>query len=1066
MSVSENIVGHISHFFTVNRPLSILVLVVILLFGALSFWVLPKQYNPEIMRPAFSISLQYQGATTQAATDRVVYELVEKIKTVPGVEDVLTTVTDGATINTTVIFAVGYDATKAKVDLLAQLQQHRYLVRGYTTEPQVMEINPETIPVLHIVFSSASLTIEELRERVVILSHRLTGITGVSELSVEGGYAPALVIELDSQKLTAANLSVSQVEQVLTQSQLRSVAQGVRQSPYQLEMVFDGQAVTPEAVGLLSVGEGVLLRDVASVYIGVSGSRSYVLYQDQDQIGEVVTLSVAKVEGSSAPVVTTAVLQALRAQLETEQFSMIDYVVVGDDGATAAAEIGGLLGNLVTSIAIVAVVLLLFLSARAALVVLIAIPTTLLIVFGLGLLFDQTINRITLFALILSLGLLVDSAIVVVENIYSHLREWCRAPRGIKREQAVAGAVHEIGVGLILSTVTSVIVFLPMLYITGMMGPYMGPIAFFVPVALIVSLLVAVVVVPFIAAHILDPDEQPNRVTLVTALMMTKLTSRYEQFLKYIFSKRQRQGRLLGGVIGLFLISLILPATGLVHFQMLPKADRDQFYVYIDAPVGTDSETVKKQSTAVSALIIEDADVVSIQQFIATAPMLDFNGMFKGAPQRTKVHQATLRVNLTASAKRARSSTEIVNAIRARVAGATVSTNLQVRFMEEPPGPPVQATLVAKFVHSSAMVRDAAANSFATYLATIDGVVDIDTSTDVPISRTVYTYDHTAGAALGVTAESVQQALALLGEPQVVGEYLTSPSAEYAPMILSVPATARQTPADIAGLSVVSQTGTMVPLSSVVITDTQLRPSSVTLEDTSLLTYVTAEIEHRSIVYVTIEIITDLMAGRLPGYTVMSWNLFGLTLATPTGDILTLAWGGEWEMTLENFRDLGIAMGVALVLVYAVLAAQYQRFAVPGYILVTVPLALIGILWGFFILDTLFGIYLTATALIGFIALIGIVVNNAIIYLEYVERSVATGLSYTESLLAAGSARLRPIILTSLTTVLGSLTIAGDPVWSGLAWAIVFGLSLSAILTLIVYPTLLVYFGKPATDAL
>ena len=224
------------------------------------------------------------------------------------------------------------------------------------------------------------------------------------------------------------------------------------------------------------------------------------------------------------------------------------------------------------------------------------------------------------------------------------------------------------------------------------------------------------------------------------------------------------------------------------------------------------------------------------------------------------------------------------------------------------------------------------------------------------------------------------------------------------------------------------------------------------------MTYVTGEVSDRSVVYVVIGLIAKIIHGGLPGYTVTHWNLLGLDLVSSSGQSVHLGWDGEWKMTLENFRDLGMAMGVALVLVYGVLVAQYNRFATPAYILVTVPLGLIGILWGFWFLDAGFGIYLTATALIGFIALIGLVVNNAIIYLEYVEQATAQGHSFREALLRAGEARLRPILLTSLTTILGSLTIASDPVWSGLAWAIVFGLSLSTILTLVVYPVLLVYF--------
>lgn len=1055
----ENIIGAISHFFVTNRALSLLVIGAIVISGAIAFLLMPKQYNPEIVRPAFALSLSYQGATVEQATNRVVYELNEKLATVEGVDEMYTTVWDGARIETTVIFDVGYDATKAKVDLLAQLQQHSYLARGYIQPPQVMEINPETIPVLHVVFTADEIGIGDLRRKVVALSHKVGGVTGISEITVAGGYVPSLVIELDSAKLSAVGLTSTDVMQVLQANQVRMVNEGVRSDLYQLQMEFDGLAKTIDEISLLSVTEGVLVRDIARVYEGTAGSRSYVFHEVDGIMREVITLSAAKVEGSSAPVVTEAFLERLAGVMGTNEFTGLSYMVVHDDGATATAEINGLMINLITSIAIVAIVLLLFLSFRAAFVVLIAIPTTLVVVFGIGYLFDQTINRITLFALILSLGLLVDSAIVVVENIYSHLREWRNADEGVKREVAIAGAVHEIGIGLILSTITSVIVFLPMKYISGMMGPYMGPIAFFVPVALLVSMLVAIIVVPFVAAHILDPDEKLSRISLVSARLMEKLTGVYERFLLAVFTSRVRQRTLLLGVLGLFLVSLLLPVFGLVHFQMLPKADRDQFYIYLDLPEGTDVEMTAEISSRVSSVIADDADIRSIQHFVASAPMLDFNGMFKGAQARTFKNQATLRVNLTPASDRDRSSTDIVSDLREEIIETLPDTAQIVRFMEDPPGPPVQATLVAKF-SGEELVRESASRDFSTYLKGVAGVVDIDESTDAAVSRVRYEYDAVAGEALGVSPTSVATTLSLLGEPNVIGEYLANDAPEYVPVLLTTTASARSGPHDINDIFVHSLDGQAVPLASVLTIHTEARPSSIRLEDTTPLTYVTAEVEGRSIVYVIIGIMRDLMNGELAGYTVTNWNLFGLSLTSLDGDQLELQWGGEWEMTLENFRDLGIAMGVALALVYAVLVAQYKRFDVPGYILVTVPLGLIGIFWGFFILDFFFDIYLTATALIGFIALIGIVVNNAIIYLEYVEQSVQTGSSFSESLIAAGRARLRPIVLTSLTTVLGSLTIAGDPVWSGLAWAIVFGLSLSTILTLIVYPTLLVYFRK------
>ncbi len=594
-----NIVGRVSHFFTTHRPLSVLLLITSLVFGIVSFYLTPKQYNPEIKRPAFAISLDYSGATIQESLDRVVYEMVEKVGTVPGVDDIYTQVTDGSHIVTTVIFEVGYDTTKAKVDLTTQLNQHSYLARGFISVPSIIEINPETVPVLQVVFGSPTLTLTELRERVVTLSHALTQIENVSEVSVTGAYREVLKVEVDPAKLLAYNLTVEEVAQVLTSSQNRTVQNGVVNDEYQIEIVYDARANSPEEVGSREVRSGVLVRDVAHVYVGSSNGRSYVLHTSKESgtQSEVVMLSVAKVEGSSAPVVTRAVQDEIELLLEQDAYAGVEYRVVGDDGKTASNAINGLTQNLITSIVIVALVLFLFLSVRAALVVLVAIPVTLLIVFGLGYLFGETINRITLFALILSLGLLVDSAIVVVENIYSHLKYAHGSASPKNREKVIAHAVHEIGVGLLLSTVTSVIVFLPMRYITGMMGPYMGPIAFFVPAALIISLLVAIVVTPFIASHLLKGEEKETRLSRAVNRYVEKVTSFYTRVLTAIVHSRSNQKKLLLGALMLFGVSLLLPLSGLVHFQMLPRADQDQFYVYYDGPTGTSVERTKETTT-------------------------------------------------------------------------------------------------------------------------------------------------------------------------------------------------------------------------------------------------------------------------------------------------------------------------------------------------------------------------------------------------------------------------------------------------------------------------------------
>lgn len=1054
MNRASEFFATISAFFVSNRPLSYIILLTLLGLGMVAFAITPKQYNPEIVRPAFAISLTYEGATIEQATDRVVYELVEKIGVVPGVDDVYTTVRDGATIDTTVIFEVGHDITQAKVDLTTQIDQHSYRARGFIAEPLIREINPETLPVLQVVLSDPERSVAELRTVVESLRRVLVDIPDVSEIEVVGGYEPAMVVAADPLRLQETGVQIDSLREALVASQRRLVTQGVQQEMFRRESVVASPYTSALELAAVPVGVGYTAGDVASIYEGSAGTRSYVYHASKEQQEEVVMLSVAKIEGANAPTVSEAVRDTLDEAVSALGQDSPEYMVVADEGALAAREITGLAQNLLTSVVIVAAVLFLFLSARAAFVVLITIPLTFFVVFFLGYLFEQTINRITLFALILSLGLLVDAAIVVTENIHTRLQQ---AVVTTRRSTVVSGAVGMVALGLLLSLVTSVVVFLPMRNITGMMGPYMGPIAFFVPAALIVSFVIAIVVTPFLASRILAQDGTIKKKQNFVQVGMDRARAFYRSLLGQVLRDRARQRRIIIGAFTVFVVSLLLPLLALVHFQMLPGADREQLYVYLDMPVDTSSETTRQQSERLRSTLLDHPEVSSVQTFVDQPPIVDFNGMFKGAQERGQSWQATLRVNLTDLDTRRISSESITQELRQQVA---VETELAAytRFLEEPPGPPVRATFEGRIYSEDEFVRDELAAALHRTLADIDGVADPYVVTEDAVGRVVYTPDPGALREFGVSYSAVIDRIALLSDPQPIGEYMASEAGEYTPLLLSItPTISSEQRTTLETMHIENEDGTPIPLASLVSEQYEPRPGKRTLESTRTFIGVTAETTDRPIVYIVIDVINELRRNGLGEFTVSDWGLFGMTLVDNAGETVSIEWGGEWKMTLENFRDLGIAMVLAFVLVYGVLVARYRNFSTPALILVTVPLGLIGILWGFLVLDQVFGIYLTATALIGFIALIGIVVNNAIIYLEYVEYAMADGLSRVDALVEAGSHRLQPIMLTSLTTVLGSLTIAFDPVWSGLAWAIVFGLSVSTLLTLVIYPILLVY---------
>ena len=1057
MSTRNNFFEVVSYYFTINKSLSSLLLFTLVVLGLVAFYITPKQYNPEIVRPAFVVSLQYEGATIDQAVERVVYELVEKIGAVTGVDDIYTTVRDGAHISTTVIFDVGYDATKAKVDLITQLDQHSYRARGFIEAPAIKEINPETIPVLQIVFTDETISISELRSTVDLLRRDLIAVPGVSEVELFGGFEPAMVVALDPVRLEAAGVSIYQVESALRDSQQRLVTEGSQYNLFRQEMVVSSPFTSALTIEDVSLGQGLFLADVASVFEGTAGTRSYVFTSSKDEINkEVVMLSVAKLEGANAPSVTKEVRQVLKKVMAETGGGSLKYHIVLDEGELASREIYGLAGNLVTSILIVSIVLLLFLSARAALVVFVAIPLTFLIVFMLGFLFDQTINRITLFALILSLGLLVDSAIVVTESIYARLKQ---NPTVAKADtvKEIAYAVRLVGPGLLLSLATSVIVFLPMLFITGMMGPYMGPIAFFVPAALLVAFVIAIVFTPYIANRLqIEKDSSTNPVAKFVQLQLKNITSKYEVFLRTVLKDRKKQRKIIYGSLVAFLVTLLLPVLGLVYFQMLPGADREQVYVYLDLPVDYSSTVTVSVAERLQSILLQHDEVLDVQAFVGTAPIVDFNGMFKGSQNRTQPWQATFRVNLSNTAERSVSSGVITKSLRAIVADEYTEITPHLKFLEEPPGPPVAATFEARIYSEDRVLRDDFTEQLFEIVSSVQGVVDPYIEREELVGRVVYTPHQMLLHEHGIRQGDVIDMVSLTSAPKEVSEYIFSTASEYTPMLLTFDSV-YQSEHILSVLSLPSIDNESIPLLSVINETYEQRQGKKTLDKGAVYTAITAETENRPIIYVMIDVLSKLRSGEIADFKVTHWNLFSMTLVNEDNETIKIEWGGEWQMTLENFRDLGLAMVIAFLLVYALLVGRYRNYSTPALILVTVPLGLIGILWGFFVLSILSSVYLTATALIGFIALIGIVVNNAIIFLEYVSYAITKGYSQVDALVEAGIQRLRPIVLTSLTTILGSLTIASDPVWSGLAWSIVFGLSVSTILTLIMYPILLVY---------
>lgn len=1052
-----------------NKELGVLVIIFIVFFGVLGFILMPKQYNPEIVAPAFRITTNFPYATAEEVYELVTRPMENKVREISTVDKIYSQSMTGYS-SVLVTFNIGSNEEDAKINLVQRLRSNMNEKPLGADDPMISEVNTDDVPIVTLALTGKKYSSEALRSFALDLTDRIKHIPGTASVVVRGGRRSDVSIFVDVDKLEKFGVSIMDVENAIASNNAHTLTTQTDSDPYNIVVrVFgniDGADDLKKIVIAYTQNGTVRVEDVARVDVGEMRIDNYVRLDDKEKSQDAVYIGIAKKTGENATTVAQDIHNEI-VQLTTQQFipDDIDVQVMRDDGAVARNSIGGLTTNLIESIMIVVVILLFFLNTRSAFVVAIAIPLSLLSVFGLGLLFGETINRITLFALILSLGLLVDNATVVVENMYRQLQKRIND----NHDDVITDAVAEVGGGLVMSTITTVLAFIPMAFVTGMMGPYMGPIPFFVPVAIIASLFIALTISPFIGSVVLRAENTAHgsiaRLQSYVARFVTNVENVYVGFLENIFSHEKKSSWILIGVMILLLISLSLPIFTAVKFRMLPKADRNQFYVYLDANINTHIDRTDRIAHDATKMIVDQEGVVSVQSTVGTPPIVDFNGLFKGSDDRTLSNLATLKVNLTDKNTRKETSEQIAEKTRTLLAQLAIIDDVNVKIIEDPPGPPVLATYHIKIQgedRADYAVLRTIADDLAYVSHNIKGVVDIDTTQNEDGLEKTYRVNTEEATRLGVNVDDVFATLTALSYGHHVGllhDTLTNNQKFSEQHYISVRSEGddRATLQDMERVNVRSIDGALVALPALIEEVDMPIDDTILMDDQYPTVYVSGEMEGRSVVYASIDMLRYLLKEyRLPSGegTIDSWNLFGVNYVDHNGTRYNVRIGGEWQLTLEVFRDFGIAFAIAIFLIYFVLVAQFRSLKIPLYIMATIPLSLIGVMPGFMILYILKGTYFNATSMIGVIALSGIVVNNAIIYLEYVFQERANGIDIDRSLIDAGRTRLLPIVLTSLTTILGSLTIVSDPVWEGLAWAIITGLSLSAFLTLVVLPVL------------
>lgn len=1056
-SQNYSIIGRITAYF-INSQLTILVIAALVIFGLGAVILTPKEENPQIVVPAADVYLPYPGAPAEVVEKTLTTPIEAKLRELSGVEHIYSTSQDsGAKV--TVQFFVGQNWE----DSLFKLQNHLYSYQDllppgarYLVKPVIID----DVPIVTLTVTGKNYSDNQLRRVGERLLEDLRSIPNTANLTITGGQPRAIRVDLDPDKLASYKLSPAQISQRLQGENVRLPAGDVSVGANRLFIEGGNLFQSATDVGEIIVGFGqgstspIYLRDVATVVDDFSDrtTLSRINYrQDWDVSnpypdskaqpkGEFVaqpaiTIGIAKQKGTNAVTVAQQIFKRVE-ELKPQLPPGITVAVTRNDGRTASRAVGDLYQSLGLAIVTVVGLLVIFLGWRESMIVAFVIPLTLSGTLAVGWIAGQTINRITLFALILALGTLVDDAIAVTENIHRHFEEK-PGMNWQEKTRAAIEAVNELGTPVILSTVTVILAFIPMAFVTGMMGPYMGPIPFNVPVAMIVSTSLALTVTPYLALRLIKIKSRAGQAQgedSVPAIESTRIYRWYHRIMAPLLDSASRRRFVLLCITGLLLASFILPLTQTVKFRMLPKANKDTFLIQLDAPLGTELAQTDRMIQDIEAVLRQTPEITNFETYVGLGAPIDFNGMLRGATDRIGEHYADIRVHLTNKDARSIQSEGIVFQLRPKLTEIAQRHNAIVKLVEDPPGPPVRSTMLAEVYGPDYNTLRQLAKQVRQVFGDTKEVVDIDDSVKNQMPQMRMVVDREKVNRAGLTTQDIAQTLNMA----IAGSQVSTLKVpgELSPVAIQVrfADANRQSIDDLTRIQLPAANGRLVPLTELVTFQPATVDQPILHKDQRPVTYVMGEMGDRSSVYAVLDQLIYFFRNPLPkGY----W----------------IQWDGEWKLTLDVFRDLGLAMLVAVLLIYLILVGQFRSFKVPLIILGSIPLALIGILLAF----SVNGVYFSATAMIGVIALAGIVVRNAIVLLEFVGDKLKEGAGLRASILEAGAVRFRPILLTSVTTMLGTLSILNDPVWSGLAWALLGGMLTSSFLTLFVIP--LMYYG-------
>ena len=1054
--MKEGLSGKIANAF-IKSKLTILLMIAFLLIGGYSTMLIPREEEPQIEVPIADIMIGYPGAEPKEVETKLVAPLEKVVSNIKGVEYVYSTTMKGQAI-LIVQFYVGEDVERSLVKLYNEIMKNMDKMPQGVTLPLVKSRAIDDVPVLGLTLWSEHYGDYQLKQIGEALTNEIKKIPDVAAVNIIGGRSREVKVVLDKAKMTQNHVDFLSVTRQMQGSNMQLLSGSLIKQDTVFSVETGNFLSTSDEVANLIVGSNqqkpVYLKQIATIEDGPETPSQYVLFgkgKEDTTKGlrsayPAVTISIAKKKGADAMHLSEMILSKVDHIKKGLLPDEVHLSTTRNYGETASEKVSELLFHLFIAIVVVTLFVMLAMGWRGGLVVFLSVPVTFALTLFAYYFMHYTLNRITLFALVFITGIVVDDSIIIAENMHRHFKM-----KKLPFHQAAIYAINEVGNPTILATFTVIAAVLPMAFVYGLMGPYMSPMPIGASIAMMLSLIVALTLTPYLGYIFLREKENHGIEKAPEVLEKTRIYRIYYSMISPMLESKWKRWTFIISIVVVLLASLSMFYTKAVAVKMLPFDNKNEFQVVIDMPEGTTLEKTAAVTTEIAEYIAHQPQVVNYQEYVGTAAPISFNGLVRHYDMRKGDNVADIQINLVNKTERSIQSHDIAKQMRPGIQAIAERFNVNAKLVEVPPGPPVLSTIVAEIYGPDYDQQIAIARQIKERLKKTTDVVDVDWRVEHDQPQYNFEVDKEKAMQYGVAPAQVVAVINAALTGQTVGTLHTPESFSQVNIKLQLSDIDKSDINDIKNLTVINQQGMPVAIGDLIHLHQNIKEKSIYRKNQKRVVYVTADMAGKmeSPFYAISKISDSIKAVSIPkGFTLKE----EYTHQPELEDNYSLKWDGEWQITYEVFRDLGIAFLVVIIIIYMLIVGWFQNFTLPIIMLAAIPLSLIGIVIGHWLM----GAYFTATSMIGFIALGGVMVRNSILLIDFINIRLEEGIPLKQAIIEAGAVRTTPIVLTAGAVALGAIVILFDPIFQGLAISLMGGTITSTFLTLLVVP--LLYF--------